>query len=95
MKHNSRVSVQEDDPVCLQPEPVGDLCPQSLHALSPGDGELHRAAGGGGDGQTHGGLTGGDPSLAPRGEATETPLLLHSAVEGSKLQTRFWSLDRI
>ena len=79
MKHNSLVSVQEGDSVFLQPEFVGDMCPQSLHSLSSGDSELHRTAGGRGDGQTHG----GDPSPATcrlaRGEATEAPLLLHSA----------------
>ena len=54
--------------------------PQSLHSLSPGDSELHRAAGGGDDGQTHGGLIGGGSLPAAcrpaRGEATEAPLLL-------------------
>lgn len=88
-KHNSLVSKQEDDSVCLQPEFVGDVSPQSLHSLSPGDSELHRGARGRGDGQTHGWLTGGDRSLAACslawGEATEPPLLLHSAVKGPNL----------
>lgn len=73
--------MQEDDPVCMQPELLGDVCPQSLHGLSLGDGELEQAAGGRGDGQTHGGLTSGDLSPAARrpatAEATQAPLLLH------------------
>lgn len=71
------MSVQEDDSVCLQSESFRDVCPQSLHSLPSGDSELHRAAGGGGDGQTHGGLISGDFNQAAcrptQAEATEPP----------------------
>lgn len=92
--------MQKDDSVCLQSKFFGDVCPQPLHSLSSGDSELHRAAGGRGDRQTHGGLTSGDPSPAARrpaqAEAAEAPLLLlllllllHSA----DLKIRLCSLD--
>lgn len=73
--------MQEDDPVCLQSKFLWDARPQTLQSLSSGDSKLHGAAGGGGDEQTHRGLTGLDPSPTAcslgRGEqATETPLLL-------------------
>lgn len=42
--------MQEDDSVRFHFEFLGDVRPQSLHSLSSGDGEMHRAAGGGGDG---------------------------------------------
>lgn len=83
MRNYSPVSKQKDDSVSLQSKFMGDVSPQSLHSLSQGHSELHRAAGGRGDAQTHGGLTGGDPSPAAcgptRGEATDAPLLLHKA----------------
>lgn len=72
--------MQEYDPVRMQSEFLGDARFQGLHGLPPGDGQLHRAAGRGGDAQTHGGLAAGDPGPAActleGGDATETPLLL-------------------
>lgn len=74
------MSVQKDDSVCLQSEFSGDVCPQSIYGFSPGDSELHWAAGGRGDGQTYDRLTSGDLSPAPwrtaQGEATVASLLL-------------------
>lgn len=67
----------------MQPELLGDVCPQSLHALSLGDCELQQAAGGGRDGQTHGGASSSDLSPAAwrptQAEATEalTPFVTH------------------
>lgn len=76
--------MQKDDPVCLQPEFCGDVCPQSLHSFSTGDSELHRATGGQRDGQAHGGLASGDLSPAAsrpaHAKAAGAPLPpLHSA----------------
>lgn len=90
--------MQEDNPVCLQPKLLGDVCPQSLHGLSLGDSELQQAAGGRGDGQTHGGLTGGDLSLAARrpatAEATWALLLLHLWLQLNKKSPARWNQKR-
>lgn len=77
MWQNLPVSMQKYDSVCLQSQFLGDACPQSLRSLSRGNSELHRAAGGRGDGQTQGGLKEAcSPTCRLRGEAAEV-LLIH------------------
>lgn len=73
---DSPVFVYKDNSVRPQSQPPGEVRPQPLHGLPPGDGEFHRAAGGGDDGQTHGGRTGGALRRS-RGDAAEPRRPVH------------------